>query len=174
MGGSARLAEARSVRSQRSRTLRIRCVLACENAPQHRAASASLTTCAALIETKAGGNRGSTIDFAGGFRRQPRQLRQATWLLSSGWLPVTARIFTVASAEAPMRSDRTAALGSAPRRWPAPLSASHRPHDRVRRGGYHALRGYVLERLLSVHILLVRRQPRRNDQGLSVTITRGT
>ena len=82
--------------------LRNRCALACENARQHRAASASLTTCVASIETKAGGNRGSTIDFAGGFRRQPRQLRQATWLLSSGWLPVTARIFTVAWAEAPI------------------------------------------------------------------------
>ena len=30
---------------------------------------------------------------------------------------------------------------------------------------FPALRGYVLERLLSIHRLLVRRQHRRNDQG---------
>ena len=58
--------------------LRTRCALACENARQHRAALAPLTTCVASIETKAGGNRGSTIDFAGGFRRQPTQLRAVT------------------------------------------------------------------------------------------------
>jgi hypothetical protein len=37
-------------------------VLACENARQHRAASASLTTCVASIETKAGESR-LTINF---------------------------------------------------------------------------------------------------------------
>jgi hypothetical protein len=69
MDGSGRLAEAKSVRSQRSRTLRTRWVLAYENARRRRAASASLNTCVASIETKAGKNRDSTIDFAGSFHQ---------------------------------------------------------------------------------------------------------